>query len=210
MPAGKPEIRARTEALVPEDRPGDFAQGLMDLGATICTPKRPACGICPWMEACEGRAAGIAETLPRKAPKAERPVKRATVFWAENADRAVLLARRPDKGLLGGTEGPWTSPLTQDHAPEEAMRFAPFAADWVRVAGIVEHGFTHFTLAMTVLVATAVESQAPAGARWVSLEALKDAGLPTALQKPAAHALAALHGPEAAKRLKRRPGRGSG
>ncbi len=210
MPKGKPEIRARTEALVPPDRPGDFAQALMDLGATICTPKRPACALCPWMERCRARADGVQETLPRKAPKAERPVKRASLFWAEAADGSVLLARRPPKGLLGGTEGPWSSPLTEDTDPAEAMGHAPFPAGWSRVAGTVEHGFTHFTLKMTVFVAQGVTAAAPAGARWASPDELKEAGLPTALQKPAAHALSALHGPEAAKRLKTRPGKARG
>ncbi|ESR26216.1 A/G-specific adenine glycosylase [Lutibaculum baratangense] len=205
MPQGKPEIRARTEALVPEDRPGDFAQALMDLGATICTPRKPACALCPWMEPCQGRAAGVVETLPRKAPKAERPVKRAAVFWAEAPDGSVLLARRPPKGLLGGTEGPWSSELTSDTDPAEALVHAPFPADWARLAGTVEHGFTHFTLQMTVFAATGVAAEAPAGARWATLDELKEAGLPTALMKPAAHALAALHGPAAAKRLRKRP-----
>ncbi|MBI3673627.1 MAG: A/G-specific adenine glycosylase [Rhizobiales bacterium] len=102
LPAAKLEIRVRAQALVPETRPGDFAQGLMDLGATVCTPRRPACPNCPWAEHCAARRCGNPETFPLKRPKPALPVRRGVAFWIERADGAVLLRRRPEKGLLGG------------------------------------------------------------------------------------------------------------
>ena len=98
LPDSKPEIRQRTQALVPAKRPGDFAQAMMDLGATICTPRDPNCLICPWSEDCQGRITGLAPSLPRKRAKKKIPVRRGTAFWIERADGAVLLRRRPEKG----------------------------------------------------------------------------------------------------------------
>ena len=102
MPAAKPRLRALTEALVPAERSGDFAQALMDLGATLCTPRKPRCVLCPWRDGCAARAAGIAESLPARAEKPERPQRYGVVFWLTRPDGAVLLRRRPEKGLLGG------------------------------------------------------------------------------------------------------------
>ena len=105
LPGARPALREHAAALTPAIRPGDHAQAVMDLGATICTPRRPACGICPWMARCAGRRAGIAETLPRRAPKAPRPERSGTLWIARRADGAWLLERRPARGMLGGTLG---------------------------------------------------------------------------------------------------------
>jgi A/G-specific adenine glycosylase len=180
LPAAKPAIRAATAAMTPDARPGDFAQAMMDLGATICTPKRPACGLCPLGEGCAARAAGIAGTLPRKAEKTARPTRRGVAFVAVRADGAILLGRRPPKGLLGGmTEvpgGPWTEASAPDAAP-------PFAAGW-REAGTIEHVFTHFRLLLRVLKAeVAASTPAPAGLWWSAPDALPGEALPTVMRK---------------------------
>ncbi len=148
MPAAKPELVAAAGRISPAVRPGDFAQGMMDLGATICTPRSPACGICPLMAMCAARAQGIAAELPRKLAKAAKPVRQGRVWVARRADGALLLERRADKGLLGGTLGfPGTGWDGSDLGP-------PVLADW-RVLGLVRHTFTHFHLVLEVLVATA-------------------------------------------------------
>ena len=151
LPKSKPAMRAALQALVPQKRAGDFAQALMDLGSAICTPKRPACLSCPWMEGCEAHKLGIQEQLPRKREKAARPLKRGAAFVARDADGAVLLMKRPEKGLLGGMLqpplGPWTDTFP---SKAEAMKQSPFKADWKKRAGIVRHGFTHFELEIEV------------------------------------------------------------
>jgi A/G-specific adenine glycosylase len=153
LPGGKPRLLALGRTLVPQKRAGDFAQAMMDLGSAICTIKRPACQNCPLAEGCEARAKGIAETLPVKTPKAARPLKRGAAFVAIK-DGAVLLVKRPEKGLLAGMLepplGPWTAKFP---AREAALAQAPFAAKWKKLPGIVRHGFTHFELEIEVWVA---------------------------------------------------------
>jgi A/G-specific adenine glycosylase len=141
LPAAKPRLRALAAGLTPSARPGDYAQAVMDLGATICTPRSPACGICPWMAGCAGRRAGIAATLPRRSEKPARPVRHGTAWLALRADGAVLVETRPPSGLLGGMLG-----LPGDAwAERPAPAHPPFAADW-RDLGEVRHTFTHFHL----------------------------------------------------------------
>jgi A/G-specific adenine glycosylase len=189
LPAAKAGIRARAETLVPQRRAGDFTQAMMDLGATICTPKKPACGICPWIDACVARARGDAETFPRKAPKVEGKMRLGASFVVTRADDHVLVRTRPTKGLLGGmTEVPSTG---WSHALEEtdALGQAPLKAKWRRLPGVVEHGFTHFPLQQTVYVARAPAStKAPAGMRWVALAELHGEALPNVMRKVIAHA----------------------
>jgi A/G-specific adenine glycosylase len=176
LPRAKPLIRALTEPLTPADRPGDFAQGMMDLGATICTPKNPACALCPWDDACEARALGIQESFPRKAAKAERPARFGAAFFVRRADGAVLLRRRAEKGLLGGmTEIPgsdWVSKFDR----QAALLQAPLRADWRKVTGSVSHVFTHFSLELQVFAAeVSQKTRAPENAWWsqeVDAEAL--------------------------------------
>jgi len=154
LPASKAKLRGLTKALVPEKRAGDFAQALMDLGATICTPKRPACKNCPWSAACEARNRGIQELLPMKGEKAARPLKRGAAFVARDGRGAVLLVKRPEKGLLGGMLQPPLGPWTESFpSKKEALLQAPFRADWKKLSGIVRHGFTHFELEIEVYAA---------------------------------------------------------
>ena len=149
LPKSKPAIRAALAALVPEKRAGDFAQSLMDLGSAICTPKRPACLNCPWREGCKARQLGIQELLPARGAKAVRPLKRGAAFVVRDASGAVLLVKRPEKGLLGSMLQPPLGPWTETFPSKaEAMKQAPFKADWKKRVGVVRHGFTHFELEM--------------------------------------------------------------
>jgi A/G-specific adenine glycosylase len=146
-------------------RPSDFAQALFDLGATICTPRAPACALCPWHDPCAARRQGIAGALPWKAPRAERPVRFGAHFWVEDEAGTVLLHRRPPRGLLGGTLAlPGTAWRPEPWPEAEALAAAPGTAPW-RLAGIAEHGFTHFTLRADVYAARApaLPSAMPAG-----------------------------------------------
>jgi A/G-specific adenine glycosylase len=125
LPSSKPTIRALTGLLTPDNRAGDFAQAMMDLGATICTPKKPACSLCPWREPCVARKRGDQETFPRKTPKAEGKKRRGAAFVVTRADGALLVRTRPDKGLLAKmTEVP-TTPWTHDFDETDALTHAP-------------------------------------------------------------------------------------
>jgi len=189
LPAAKAEIRRRAETLVPAQRPGDFTQAMMDLGATVCTPKKPACGICPWIEACAARARGDAETFPRKTPKVEGKLRHGASFVATRADGHVLVRTRPTKGLLGGmTEVPSTA-WTHDFDEALVLAQAPLRAKWRRLSGAVEHAFTHFPLQQAVYVARVkARTEAPQGMRWVALEELHGEALPNVMRKVVAHA----------------------
>lgn len=146
LPAAKPDLRRLAGLLTPKLRPGDHAQAMMDLGATICTPRNPACGICPLMGHCQARAMGIASELPRKLAKPEKPIRQGVVWVAHRPDGALLLEDRPARGLLGGMLGfPGTG---WDGSTAEP----PMQADWQDV-GAVRHSFTHFHLVLRVIVA---------------------------------------------------------
>ena len=146
LPGVKETLRRHARALTPEERPGDYAQAVMDLGATVCTPRRPACGICPWAGPCRGRALGIADELPARAPKRAKPVRRGWAYLALDDRGRVMTVRRPEKGLLGGMLAlPSSAWEAEPPAPEP-----PVPADW-REAGEVRHTFTHFHLRMGIL-----------------------------------------------------------
>jgi A/G-specific adenine glycosylase len=168
-------------------RPGDFAQALFDLGATLCTPRRPACALCPWRGACAGLAAGLAESLPRKAPKPERPQRHGVAFWLEDAAGRVLLQRRPARGLLGGMlELPGTPWREEAWGDAEAAGHAPAPAAWVP-AGKVRHVFTHFALDLVVWAGRV--AALPAGGETVARGEVLTAGLPGVMAKAARAAL---------------------
>ena len=163
------------------DRPSDFAQALFDLGATVCTPASPACGICPLIADCRGRLAGIAAELPHKAAKKPRPRRHGAHFWLTDAQGQVLLRRRPPRGLLGGmTELPGTPWRPEPWTETEAIAAAPAAAEW-RHAGQAFHGFTHFELAIDVYAATVPTIDAEGFLRPAS--ALADEAIPTVMRK---------------------------
>jgi A/G-specific adenine glycosylase len=189
LPGAKREIKALTEILVPCDRPGDFAQGLMDLGATICTPTRPACALCPWMGPCRARAAGLQESFPRKQPKREGTLRRGAAFVTLRADDAVLLRTRAARGLLGGMAEPPTSAWSADYDLSQAILDAPLDVSWERLPGLVRHTFTHFPLELTVFLGSvAPETPAPDNMRWTPRAGLSDEALANVMKKVLAHA----------------------
>ena len=156
LPRAKPALKARAAEITPRERPGDFAQAMMDLGATICTPTRPACVLCPLREACAAHAAGIADRLPAREPRRAKPVRAGTAFLAIDGAGRVGTVIRPDKGLLGGM---MALPST-DWAEEPPRVVPPYAADW-QPAGEVRHTFTHFHLRLGVMAARAGHVPAP-------------------------------------------------
>jgi A/G-specific adenine glycosylase len=164
---------------------------MMDLGATICTPKTPACALCPWSDACIARTRGDAETFPRKAEKRTGKLRRGAAFVVVRADGHLLVRTRPPKGLLGGmTEVPTTA-WTHDFDASTALEDVPLArAKWRRVAGVVTHVFTHFPLELVVHVAqVGATTKAPAGMRWVALADVSGEALPNVMRKVVTHAL---------------------
>lgn len=175
LPAAKPELTALAANLTPGERPGDYAQAVMDLGATICTPKNPACGICPWNRDCLAREAGVQAELPRKTPKAPKPTRHGIAYLARRADGTWLVERRPDKGLLGGMLG-WPGAEWGDDAREDP----PMVADWQDPGVEVRHTFTHFHLRLALRVAEVPLGAAPA--RGV-FQPLRPSDLPTVMRK---------------------------
>jgi len=180
----KPEIRRLADAATPAGRPGDYAQAMMDLGATICTPRKPACVICPLAEGCVARISGRQEVLPVKGVKAARPLRLGSVFYIRRGTE-VLVRTRPPKGLLGGmTEFPGSA---WDAVGDPEGKAAPLAAIHRRLPAPVEHGFTHFELRLTVFVADVLgKMPAPDGCRWVPEEGLDGEALPGLMRKVAA------------------------
>jgi A/G-specific adenine glycosylase len=194
LPAAKAEIKALAETLTPVKRAGDYAQAMMDLGATVCTPRRPACGLCPLRPGCRACAEGLAEVLPYRGERAERPTRRGVAFVALREDGAVLLRERPLKGLLGGMLETPSTPW-EDKAPNGSAVavHAPLDADWKAVPGLVEHTFTHFHLELSVYRAE-VGDDAPltdaAQAErclWLRRRELSGAALPSVMRKVLAH-----------------------
>jgi A/G-specific adenine glycosylase len=195
LPAAKPEIFHFAQALTPPRRAGDFAQAMMDLGATICTPKTPACALCPWNECCIAFSRGDAETFPRRIPKREGILRRGAAFVARRADGFVLVRTRPAKGLLGGmTEVPtteWLRDFDDSTPPKGAPRFLLMKRlAWRRTIGVVRHVFTHFPLELAVYIADIpVCTAAPKGTRWVAIAELGGEALPSLMRKVVAQAI---------------------
>ena len=189
LPKSKTQLRALASALVPEQRPGDYAQAVMDLGATICTPARPVCGLCPWNAACVAHRDGDPESLPARAKK-ERPTRHGVAFWVERAsDGAVLLRRRPQEGLLGGmVEVPGTPWRDAPWSHDEALAHAPIAGEWRPLRGDVRHTFTHFHLTLSVVAARSGDE---IDGQWCPRQDIAEAGLPSLMRKVAKHALKA-------------------
>ncbi len=192
LPGVKPALRECAGRLTPAWRPGDYAQAVMDLGATVCTPRRPRCEVCPWSPGCLAKARGIQSELPRRTPKAARPVRRGVVFFATDAKGAVLLRRRAERGLLGGMmELPSTEWRAEPWLFDEAVRAAPVEAAWREIPGSVRHTFTHFHLELSVLAGNAgAANSAPSEGLWCPPERLSEHALPSLMKKVLRHALA--------------------
>jgi A/G-specific adenine glycosylase len=182
LPAAKPVLRALTDRLTPDERPGDFAQAMMDLGATICTPQKPRCALCPWRDDCDAFKAGDAEDYPRKTPKPERPVLYAVAYWMTLPDGRVLLRRRPEEGLLGGMmEIPTNIWRAQPWDADDARAVAPFAAQWRELPGTIRHVFTHIDLRLSLLGGQLKKT--PDGLIAAPLDKLGDYALPSVMRK---------------------------
>jgi A/G-specific adenine glycosylase len=196
MPAVKPKLCRLAHGLTPAERAGDHAQAMMDLGATVCTPKRPSCSLCPVAAFCAARARGIAAQLPLRSARPERPLRLAHVFVALREDGHVLLRRRPESGLLGGMLEVPSTPWAEALPPlAEALQAAPVRASWRALAGIVTHTFTHFRFEASVHRATVpARSRLTSAAdaprcQWVARHDLDRAALPSVMRKIIAHAL---------------------
>jgi A/G-specific adenine glycosylase len=185
LPAAKPAIRAAGEAITPPECAGDFAQAMMDLGATICTPRDPKCLLCPVSDLCLARAEGRQNELPVKAPKRARPTRAGTAFWIER-DGRVWLVTRPGKGLLGGMRA-----LPDDHwnARRDGSGDAPVSGAW-RAGGVVRHTFTHFDLELGLAIYAGDSWDELEGGEWWAIAEIEAAGLPTLFAKAARLALA--------------------
>ena len=196
LPPAKPLIQQLATTLLGASRAGDSAQALMDLGASICTPKKPACALCALNDDCAARARGDQETFPRKAPKKTGALRRGAAFIITRGDE-LLVRTRPEKGLLGGmTEVP-TSRWLAAQDDKTALKQAPMLrgiARWHRKAGVVTHVFTHFPLQLVVYTAdVSARARAPEGMRWVPISTLRDEALPNVMRKVIAHGLGEKH-----------------
>jgi A/G-specific adenine glycosylase len=189
LPQAKTELRRLAAELTPQKRPGDYAQAMMDLGATLCSPRKPACGLCPLFQACAAAKSGDPDSYPVKLPKAERPTRRGFAYWTIRGDGMVLLRRRPETGLLGGmVEVPSSRWLEGPLDAGLARGGAPLSAQWRTLDGLVAHTFTHFHLELTVLAAK-VRLGDPKLGIWTPLDKIGDYALPTLFRKVARHAL---------------------
>ena len=199
LPQAKPLIQQLAATLLgtsragdEKSRAGDSAQALMDLGASICTPKKPACALCPLNDDCAARARGDQETFPRKAPKKTGALRRGAAFVVTRGDE-LLVRTRPEKGLLGGmTEVPGSRLACRAgrQGGAEAGAVLKGIARWHRKAGVVTHVFTHFPLELVVYTAkVAARTRAPEGMRWVPIATLADEALPNLMRKVIAHGL---------------------
>ncbi|MEJ2226678.1 MAG: A/G-specific adenine glycosylase [Alphaproteobacteria bacterium] len=194
LPGAKAELRRLAAELTPRKRPGDFAQAMMDLGASICAPRTPLCAECPLARHCAAYAQGIAAALPARSPKPERPVRIGVAFVAIREDGAVLLRRRPPKGLLGGMlETPGTEWTEMPTEPADALSQTPLAGAWRLMPGEVTHTFTHFHLRLSVYRADALPQHTPApqSCQWMPRNRLDGEALPSVMQKVLARALSA-------------------
>jgi A/G-specific adenine glycosylase len=176
LPAARPDLYRLTDTITPAERAGDFAQAMMDLGATICTPKNPACVLCPLAEPCRARAERRQQDFPRKVAKLPKPERHGTIFWLEHQDR-VLLVRRPESGVLGGMRALPTGTWSES---DSGMDGAPASSDWQEV-GTGRHVFTHFALNYRVMIGHGTI----ADGEWWPIDDLSTAGLPTLFARAA-------------------------
>jgi A/G-specific adenine glycosylase len=178
LPTAKPELMERAVALTPATRPGDYAQAVMDLGATVCTPKSPSCGLCPWRDPCLARARGTAAQLPKKTPKKPKPIRHGIAYVARRHDGAYLLETRPDKGLLGGMLG-WPGSEWTD-APADKP---PAKGIWTALPPEARHTITHFPLRLKSQIAYLPPETVPTRGAFLPAAKFDATDLPTVMRK---------------------------
>jgi A/G-specific adenine glycosylase len=192
LPKAKNALRDAAAALLPRARYGDYAQALMDLGATICTPRNAKCDLCPLRKSCRALALGIVDSLPRRSRKKPKPTRRAIAFVLVNKRGEILLRQRPKEGLLGGMMEIPSSAWREGAMPDLALarREAPASARWRLLPGNVRHVFSHFDLEMAVAIGRCGEGgKTVAKGRWTPLDRLGDEALPSVMRKIARHGL---------------------
>ena len=201
LPGAKPEIKRLAATLTPTKRPGDYAQAMMDLGASLCSPKRPSCLMCPLQTDCHGSHLGIAASLPARGVRQERPTRRGIAFIGLREDGAVLLRRRPEAGLLGGMMEVPSTAWGEDEPPAaEVLGAAPARGEWWPMPGTVAHVFTHFKLELRLYRAVLpVDAPLtfwadPDRCRWVNRRDLAAEALPSVMRKVIARGLGQDHG----------------
>lgn len=192
LPEAKKIIKQHAHNLTPKDRAGDYAQAMMDLGATICTPRRPACVLCVWFGTCQAAKRGDPESFPRKAPKKIKPTRYGWAFVAVREDGCVLLRQRPDHGLLGGmTEVPGT--VWAEEKPALPFAAAPYQAGWNKKCGTIRHTFTHFHLEVDVVMSLFPRGQEPAkNCWWAAHKDVSGEALPSVMKKILEQAIPAI------------------
>jgi A/G-specific adenine glycosylase len=189
LPQAKEYIRKIVASLAPKNRPGDFAQGMMDLGATICTPRNPSCDLCPWNKNCAAFALGQQERFPLRTPKKKRETRRVAAFWILCGDK-VLLRRRPSRGLLGGMVEVPSEGWSRDFIP--SGKSAPISLPYKELNMRVTHTFTHFDAQISVFAAQIKRKiKLREDAFWQPLSKLSSAGLPSVMMKVARAAMRA-------------------
>lgn len=192
LPLAKPELKRLAATLTPQYRPGDYAQAMMDLGATVCVPRNPKCIICPVVDPCAARAAGVQGELPRRAPKQARPTRQGIAYWLTAGDR-VLLRQRPARGLLGGMlevpSGDWIDVAKGD---PEMGQGEPLTADWQESGLSITHVFTHFALELQIVTAQLPRLPKPSDSGgptlsppylWATVAEMETLALPSVMRK---------------------------
>lgn len=183
LPKAKPELRKAAEMLLPKGRYGDYAQALMDLGATICTPRNPKCDLCPWKKPCLARNLGIENKLPRRLKAKAKPVRRSVAFVLFNEHGEIYLRKRSEKGLLGGMMEVSSSPWLEAPMPDlkSVLEYAPTPAKWSLLPSTIRHVFSHFDFEIGVAVATTKQKNVKG--KWVRLDEAKNEALPSVMVK---------------------------
>ncbi|GHF24805.1 A/G-specific adenine glycosylase [Kordiimonas sediminis] len=183
LPKAKKLIQEKTDQITPFDRPGDFAQAMMDLGSSLCSPKNPDCNICPFCSLCQAQTRGDMETFPVKPPKKTKPT-RLIIAFAPMHEGSILLERRPDSGLLGGMPGLFSTPwVEQDTHPKDYPAYAPCPGDWTELNGESKHTFTHFHLITRLVSAEVPKRSNVENGFWIKKAELQTLGFPTVFKK---------------------------
>ena len=190
LPGSKALLYKLATDFPPDERPGDYAQAMMDLGATICTPRKPKCQSCPWQSSCSSQNSPEAESLPRKKSKNKKNIRYGAVFWCVNVNNQVLVHRRKPNGLLGGMVAfPSTRWTSDPYLGSRISLEQPLPRNWTLLPGIVRHPFTHFNLELKVMTAKINKSDRLKSGSWLSITKLENAGLPSVMKKVMLHAL---------------------